>query len=144
MKSIWDAETRKEVLARMAGLAPSMRPKWGKMTAAQMVGHVAGPMRGALGEMKVADIPGPLRNSLLRYLVIYILPWPRGAPTAPEYIHAGAEDLAKNMQALTAVLERFAAAQHLVPHPAFGALSRKGWGRLTWRHLDHHLKQFGL
>jgi hypothetical protein len=114
------------------------------MTAAQMVGHVADPMRGALGEMKAADKPGPLRNPLLRYLVIYVLPWPKGAPTAPEYIHDGGEDLAKNLQALTAVLERFVAAQRLAPHPAFGALSRKGWGRLTWRHLDHHLKQFGL
>ncbi|MCZ2149618.1 MAG: DUF1569 domain-containing protein [Bryobacterales bacterium] len=144
MKSVRDAAARKEILARMARLEPGTRPKWGKMTAAQMLGHVAAPMRGAMGEMKVTGKPGPLRNRIIRYLVIHVLPWPRGVPTVPEYVHAGEEDFSKNIHALTAVLERFAAALTLAPHPAFGTLSRKDWGCLTYRHLDHHLKQFGL
>lgn len=144
MKSVREAPARKEILARMARLEPGTKPKWGKMTAAQMVGHVARPMSGAMGELHVAAKPGPLRNRIIRYLVIYVLPWPRGAPTLPEYIDAGDGDFARNVKALGALLERFAAAQTLLPHPAFGALSPKDWGRLTYRHLDHHLKQFGL
>ena len=50
-------------------------------------------------------------------------------------------------QALLDVMSRFAGApadQPLAPSPVFGRLSRRGWGRLMWRHLDHHLRQFGL
>ncbi len=49
-------------------------------------------------------------------------------------------------QALLAVLGRFSETPRravLAPSPVFGPLSRRGWGRLMWRHVDHHLRQFG-
>ena len=30
-----------------------------------------------------------------------------------------------------------------LPHPFFGPLSSEEWQALQWRHLDHHLRQFG-
>lgn len=146
MKSVWDAGTRKELLDRFARLTPQHKPLWGKMNAGQMVAHCAGPLRAAMGEMKVTEKWTPFRIGLLRYLVIYKMPWPKGAPTAPEFIHQGVEDLDSNRRQLAEALERFAAQRHngLRPHAAFGPLSEKDWGCLTWRHLDHHLTQFGL
>ena len=147
MKSVWDATVREELLGRLAQLKPDSRPRWGNMNAAQMVGHLADPLLGAMGEMKVTAKSGPLSNPVLRYLIIYILPWPKGAPTAPEFIHAGPEELQTNVAKLRPVLERYAAHAAkggLRPHPAFGDISTKDWGCLTYRHLDHHLSQFGL
>ncbi|TPW11975.1 MAG: hypothetical protein FD129_1557, partial [bacterium] len=41
------------------------------------------------------------------------------------------------------LIERVAAAERLEPHPFFGNLNIDEWGRLSWKHLDHHLRQFG-
>ncbi len=74
------------------------------------------------------------------------MPWPKGAPTAPEFIHAHEEHFGDNLTALHATLEEFVASGDSArrePHPAFGQLSGKAWGRLVYRHLDHHLRQFG-
>jgi hypothetical protein len=44
------------------------------------------------------------------------------------------------LQRLSDVLQ----AQQLGPHPLFGALSRNDWARLIWKHIDHHMRQFGV
>lgn len=146
MKTIWNDAARKDLLDRFARIKPEQKPRWGKMNAGQMVAHCADPLRAAMGEMSVTEKWTPFRIGLFRYLVIYVLPWPKGAPTAPEFIHAGAEDLNRNRQQLAEALERFAAhrGKPFRDHAAFGALSEKDWGHLTWRHLDHHLQQFGV
>jgi len=146
MKTIWDAETRAELMARMNRLKPDTPPQWGKMNAAQMVGHCTDPMRAAMGEMRVADKKTFFRFAPMRWLVIYKMPWPKGAPTAPEFIHQGPEDLQENLALLKSTLDRFAIHRKngFHAHAAFGTLTDKDWGCLTWRHLDHHLRQFGL
>jgi len=147
MDSIWEAPVRQRLVARLSTLKPDTKAAWGRMNAAQMVAHLADPMRGAMGEMEVADKKTPLRNPVLKFLVIYWLPWPKGAPTAPEYIHNGKEDLARNLVMFGETLERFAAysaKSKIHPHPAFGELSPKDWGCLTFRHIDHHCRQFGV
>jgi Protein of unknown function (DUF1569). len=30
------------------------------------------------------------------------------------------------------------------PHYLFGPLTEAQWARWGWRHMDHHLRQFGL
>ncbi|MBI3682087.1 MAG: DUF1569 domain-containing protein [Acidobacteria bacterium] len=147
MKSAWDANTRQDLLSRFEMLRADQRPNWGKMNPAQMVAHITSPIRTAVGDYPAAARPGPFRNPLLRYLVIYVLPWPKGAPTAPEYVHPNETDLAKNLSELRAALEKAATRGESAAwgeHPAFGTLPGKTWGELTYRHLDHHLKQFGL
>lgn len=146
MQSVWDAAVRKELLDRFALVKHDQKPRWGKMNAGQMVAHCTDPMRAAMGELKATEKWTPFRIGILRYLVIYQLPWPKGAPTAPEFIHEGNEDLERNRKQLGEALERFAAyrSKGLRAHAAFGKLSEKDWGCLTWRHLNHHLKQFGV
>jgi hypothetical protein len=146
MMTIWDSTCRKELLARFESLTPDRRPVWGSMTCAQMITHVADPLKAAMGEKAVAPKPGPFRNPVLRYMIIYWLPWPKGAPTAPEFIHTDEPDFKEGLATLRATVEQFAAADkgaRREPHPAFGVLSHKAWGRLTYRHLEHHLRQFG-
>ncbi|MFN7937513.1 MAG: DUF1569 domain-containing protein [Bryobacteraceae bacterium] len=146
MKTVWDDSVRKELLDRFARLQNGQKPVWGKMNAGQMVAHCRDSLRAPLGEMKLTEKWTPFRIGFLRYLVIYKLPWPKGSPTAVELIHEGPEDLNSNRQQLIEVMERFAAhrGKPLLDHAAFGPLSEKDWGCLAWRHLDHHLRQFGV
>ena len=146
MLTIWDPDCRNELLARYEKLTPDRRPVWGQMTCAQMIAHVVDPLKAAMGEKVVAPKPGPFSNPIIRYVVIYWLPWPKGAPTAPEFVHTDDPDFKESLALLRTKVEQFAAAgEHArrEPHPAFGALSYKAWGRLAYRHLEHHLRQFG-
>jgi Protein of unknown function (DUF1569) len=147
MKTIWDAGSRQQILARFEKLTPDLRPAWGSMTSAQVLAHLADPMKAAMGQKAVVPKPGAFSNPIVRSLIIYCLPWPKGAPTAPEFIHAHEEPFEYNLSALRATLEEFVASGESTrrePHPAFGQLSGRAWGRLMYRHLNHHLRQFGI
>jgi hypothetical protein len=117
------------------------------MNVNQMVVHCTGGIDMFLGRLKIKPAKGPLRLPPLRYLVIYVLPWPHGAPTAPELIPpANPGDFRENAAKLHEALERIGqqgAGAPFDPHPAFGALKGKDVGALVGRHLDHHLRQFG-
>ncbi|MBI1790926.1 MAG: DUF1569 domain-containing protein [Acidobacteria bacterium] len=146
MKTLWDPSVQAEILARFGKLDQQRPPQWGKLSAAGMLFHVTEPLRAAMGEVSVASKSGPLRYFPLKQLIIYWLPFPKGAPTAPEFLRKEAGDWERDMAQLKAVLERFVARGSggpWHPHPAFGELTGKDWGVLTYRHLDHHLRQFG-
>ena len=77
--------------------------------------------------------------------------WPKGAPTAEEFIQGKKgtppTNFERDKQALLLAIHRFAnhpEEESLQPNPVFGKRSRRSWGRLIWRHTDHHLRQFGL
>ncbi|MEO7190956.1 MAG: DUF1569 domain-containing protein [Vicinamibacterales bacterium] len=75
-----------------------------------------------------------------------MLPFPKGAPTAPALIRRVPTAWRSEVTELELAIDRFVA-QHgreeWPDHPAFGPLSRKAWGILVYRHTDHHLRQFG-
>ena len=147
MKTIWDPGRRQELLARFEKLTAEARPAWGSMNAAQMLAHLADTLKTAMGTKTATVVPSALSNPIVRTLIIYYLPWPKGAPSPPEFIRNHEENFEDNLTALRGTLEEFVStgenARHK-PHPSFGQLSGKAWGRLVYRHLDHHLRQFGI
>ena len=148
MPTIWEPSARQEILERFARLTPAARPGWGKMNALEMVRHCTLALDMMVGNAKVTPRQGSLRNPLLRYLIIHVLPWPQGAPTGAELITTGyAGKWDSDTAALRRSLETLAsrgAEGKFEEHPAFGRLSGKSLGVLVWRHLDHHLRQFGI
>ncbi len=147
MKSFWEPTSQQELQQRLEHLTAECRGQWGKMTIDQMLSHLADSCRMALGELATAHKPGPFHFAPLRKVVIYWLPWPKGAPTAPELIARKPTSVETEKADLRALLQRLAAqeeTQTWPAHPAFGVLSHKDWGVLTYRHVDHHFKQFGV
>jgi len=148
MASLWNNDARAALQGRMRQLTPDAQPRWGKMNCPQMLAHLNDSVRMAIGDLPVRSVGGPLRYPPLRELLIYVLPMPKGVPTAPELI--ARVDRARwdeEAGAFPLLLERFAARgqEAVMPtHPAFGVLSRRAWGVLTHRHIDHHLRQFGV
>lgn len=146
MRTLWNPTDRAELLRRFASLTDDHAGRWGRMTPAQMVRHIAYALRMATGER-----PVPLRNSPLKYfplkqLVLYVFPFPRGAPTAPELVVKDSLRVAEERPALEAAVEAFLArdpAGAWPGHPVFGTMSGEAWGALAWKHADHHLQQFG-
>ncbi len=149
-KSIFDPAVRDELSPPREPRVWShgFKPRFGKLNVNQMVVHCTCGIQMMIGELKVAPKPGPLRNPVLRYLLIHVLPWPHGAPTAPELIPPiDPGDFAKNLTDLRAAITRLSARNpegKFDPHPAFGEINGKNLGVLAARHLDHHFRQFGV
>jgi len=146
-KSVFDREAREEMRTRMARIQPDTRPQWGKMNAGQMLAHVNSALRMALGDLAAQPKPSPLTFPPLRWLVIYKLPWPHGTPTAPELIATPPGEWRAELATFGDLVERLGArgpAGEWPRHPVFGRMSGKLWGDLTYKHADHHLRQFGV
>jgi hypothetical protein len=145
---MWDAATRQRLRDRVERLAPTAVPAWGKMNVAGMLAHLNDSFRMATGDLEVASKHGPLRYPPLRQLVVYLLPIPKGVPTAPELIArtdtAQFTDEQRDFHALVERLDQIVSGSQLVPHPLFGTLSYREYGVLMARHTDHHLRQFGV
>lgn len=144
--SIFDPAARAALLARIDGLDATAPARWGKFTAPRMVSHLISAVRMALGEEPCKDRPSFLSNRVVRYLVIHVLPFPRGAPTAREMLSRAPESWPLDIAALRTLIERAAANGRdgaWARHPAFGAISAHDWGVLIHKHVSHHLTQFG-
>ncbi|HEY3286323.1 MAG TPA: DUF1569 domain-containing protein [Gemmatimonadaceae bacterium] len=144
--SILDPRSRAGLLARIDQLDPATPARWGRFTAPRMVSHLIESVRMALGELPVRRRRSILGNRLVRALVIHVLPFPRGAPTAGELLARAPASWASDIATLKTLIDRAAAhPPHGVwqPHPVFGILSDDDWGVLIYRHTAHHLSQFG-
>jgi len=147
MKSMWQEATRREMAERLAALTPDRQARWGRMTSPRMVAHVTQSFRSAVGELPVKSKQLILRYSPLKELIIYWMPFPKNAPTAPELLALEPTEWAADVAALQALMQRFSAMdpKSVFPeHAAFGRLSGAQWGILMYRHTDHHLRQFGV
>lgn len=136
------------MLARLDALRPDSVRQWGKMTVGQMLAHCQQPLRVALGELKLRRmLIGILFGRMAKKKLLAPQPWKPGMPTAPEFKITDAREFAPEKAALRALVERFGrggpAALTKHPHPFFGPLTVDEWQALQWRHLDHHLRQFG-
>ena len=148
MKSLHDGPARTEIRSRVGRLGPESRPRWGRMSTSQMICHLVTWMEMALGELPIAERRLFVRYPIIKHFVVYLMPFPKGLPTAPELkSRVPAAALDSDRAALNAALDRFGALDPGAPwppHPAFGRLSRRAWGVLAYRHTDHHLRQFGV
>lgn len=147
MKSLYHDARRRELKERLGRLAANTSPQWGKFDAPKMVVHCTDALKMALGKIPTKSKRLPIRHAPLKQLFVYWLPWPKGAPTAPELLQRSPADWDAEVASLLALMDE---AGTLAPdfewpeHPAFGRMSRRAWGVLGYRHLDHHFRQFGV
>ena len=146
--SMWNPAVRAAFSERATKLTSGSKPGWGKFHAAAMLAHLNDSYRMALGEVTVPPKNVPLRYPLIKQLVIYVLPIPKGLPTSPQLLtRCDGASLADEQQAMQKMFDKLAAVKsrdQLKEHPAFGALSHRAYGVLMARHTDHHLRQFGV
>jgi hypothetical protein len=149
MKTLFDAASLQEMIGRINSLTPASPARWGKMNAEQMLAHLVESMKLATGELTAKPKKMIFRYPPFRQFLVYLMPFPKGAPTLPELRRrdSDAGTLAQNKAELARLLRDIASrtAQKEWPeHPAFGNLGRRAWGVLGYRHADHHLRQFGV
>jgi hypothetical protein len=76
------------------------------------------------------------------------IPWPKGVPTRPEIdqkIGGTPPSIWENdCSGLRQWINGFADLQNFGLHPTFGKMNRNEWMIWGFRHVDHHLRQFGV
>ncbi len=135
--------------ARIQALTPQNTRLWGTMTTEQMLAHCSDQIRIALGELPCKDISSFFSRTFIKWLVLYVLPIPKGVKTVKELNFAKgggtppSPEWETEKNTLLAYLEKLAqSSENLDPHPAFGALSKTQWAIIAYAHCDYHLRQF--
>ena len=151
MTNLFDATVANRVKTRLRQLDPQSERRWGKMTAAQMLAHCAVSMQWAVGEVtpEKGALPLRLMGRLVKPMVFRNDdPMRKNSPTAKSLIVAGDRDLGKERERLSGLIDKFAtggpAGCTNNPHSFFGKMTPEEWAILTYKHLDHHLRQFGV
>ena len=146
VRSLFDPAVKQEIIERINTLTPQSQRLWGKMDVAQMLAHLQQPLEVALG---IRTIKGSFFMNLIRPLFKKTLwdekPWKKGIPTDPTYITtAEPKDFHQEKAKLLDLIHQFnESALSDKKHPVFGFMTKEQWSKSAWKHIDHHLKQFG-
>ena len=149
MKNLFDAAAQREVYDRLCLLKNDKHPIWGKMDIGQMLAHCCQSFRLPLMEKPPPRMMiGRLLGWALRSQTYNDRPMPKNLPTAPNYKIVDPRDFEKERKELITLIDKFFVngpeRVHNFRHPLFGKLSSDQWGKYMYKHLDHHLKQFGV
>jgi hypothetical protein len=150
MKTIFQPADVEQLKSRIAHLSPDSPRQWGTMNPTQALAHCSAGMALALGDIKpprarIGRLLGPV---IKRLAVGNDEPMRRNSPTMQELIIPNCADFTTEQTRLLREIDRVVAAgpsgctTH--PHAFFGSLTPAEWGNLMYKHLDHHLRQFGV
>ena len=149
MKTIFDKETHDELHERLGKLSAQTERQWGKMIPSQMMEHAARALEMATGQK-------PMQQAFLGKAIGWIFkggflsesPMPKNAPTGPTLKIADDPNFDATRERLKGLITDF----HNLGeggvdgniHGFFGPLTGKQWGETQYKHVDHHLRQFGV
>ena len=150
MKSLFDTETQKEVLQRIHKLNNSSKAQWGKMSVDQMLKHCQAPLEVAIGNRQLNSKIGFMKKLLFKAFKPTMYNdklWNQNIPTAREYVITDNCDFVIEKEQLKRVIIEFSDLKtkaHWPKHPFFGNFTTEQWGKLQYKHLDHHFRQFDV
>ena len=148
MPTLFDPRVRASILDRIARLTSDRKPVWGRFTAPAMVCHLTSALRQGMGELDSGPPSGRFAWFPMNWIVIHVLPWPKGkGKSPPEFLATRPTTWEADIGRLRELVERSSSKGPAGPWPAslaFGRISGRSWGVLEYKHLDHHLRQFGV
>ena len=150
MKNLFEPQTVAEVQTRISKLQPDSQPMWGSMNSAQAAAHCSGGLEWAVGDtVPPAMFFGRMVGKIIKPMVFKDdAPMRRNSPTAKSLVIADQRELSLEQERLSGLIDRFvangSAGCTAAPHSFFGRLTPDEWAILMYKHVDHHLRQFGV
>jgi hypothetical protein len=150
MKNIFEKQVTDEIISRIEKLTPQTRPLWGTMNATQMLAHCN--VTYELVYEQKHKKPGAFKKFLLKLLVKNVVvndsAYKKSSPTAPEFLIKDTRSFETEKSRLIAFLRKtqqegekaFDGKESF----SFGKLNAKEWNNMFYKHLEHHLAQFGV
>jgi hypothetical protein len=148
VKSLFDSGAYESMQQRLDRLSPDAARQWGKMSAAQMLAHCSRALEVGTGDLPLKQaLIGKIFAPFVRSSFLGEKPFGKNSPTDPAFVVSDERDFAREKEHLSRVIARFcqkgpeeAGRQ---THSFLGRISGEEWGRVMYKHLDHHLRQFG-
>jgi len=148
-KSLLNKECGETLVRRIQKLQPDASPLWGRMNATEMLLHL-----NRINE-QLLNAPATkkgisLKQYIGRWLFLYVFSnFPKNARTPKRNDTKGQIDTSafgEQQQKFIELIQRFPLHQQPIelPHPYFGDLNTKQWGLAGYKHVNHHLRQFGV
>ena len=151
MRTLARPEDLAGILRRLRTVRPEHPARWGRMSAHQMVCHLADALLVATGEKTVTPATGLFQRTVIKWIALYApLRWPPGIPTPVEIDQevggTRPQDFTADVACVESLLQRLVEESRATRagHPVFGRMSKTAWLRWGYLHADHHLRQFGV
>jgi hypothetical protein len=150
LPNIFTAQVSADIISRINKLTPTTQALWGKMSVSQMLAHCS-----VTYEMIFEHIHAK-PNFLVRFIlkafvkskVVGEASYPQGGPTAPQFVITDERDFEREKERLIDYINRVQqmgeAAFDTKESHSFGVLSKAEWNNMMYKHLNHHLSQFGV
>jgi len=149
MANIFNIESNKNLVERLEKLTPTSQPLWGKMSVGQMVLHAQKPLDVCEGKLMLKrGLMGMLFGNWAKNDFLKRVEFKKNLPTAPAFKITEWTEFEKEKEVLVKQIVRFREEGPSIiknlKHPFFGEMTIEEWGILQYKHLNHHLMQFGV
>lgn len=150
MKNIFDSQTIKELKTRLHQIDGTSKAQWGKMNVYQMLKHCTENERlmlrqKTLKRLFIGRLFGPMA---LKSNIKDDAPLGRNSPTHPDLKFNGQGNVDSQKQAWLQLLDKYPTMQpedyRSFTHPFFGKMNSEQVSQFAYKHIDHHLRQFGV
>lgn len=149
MKSLYEKQSLQEINSRIEKLTPETKQLWGKMNVAQMMEHCARALDFSTGKNKPPRMfLGYILGPIFKTQYYNDKPWSKNSPTAPNYLVTDQQNFDQTKSRLLNLIKEFSEGGEAKctthPSPFFGSLTPAQHGMGQYKHIDHHLQQFGV
>ncbi len=147
MKSLFDETVKTEIENRIKQLSETSKPSWGSMDVSQMLFHCQFPLKIALRKECPKIKPNFLAKLFFKKAMYNDKPWKRNLPTHSKLKVVDPKKFKEEKRALTELINEFSEKRNIKewdPHPMFGKFTYDQWGKMQFKHLNHHLQQFNV
>ncbi|WP_291869178.1 DUF1569 domain-containing protein [Maribacter sp.] len=147
MQSLFNEKTYTETLDRIRNLNSNSERLWGKMSVGQMLWHCQYPLKIAIKNKESKKRGNFFIRLFIKKSMYNDKAWRKSLPTAPALKTKEEKEMEVEAEKLKLLITEFHALnkrKKWYPHPIFGVLTHEQWGKMQYKHLDHHLKQFGV
>jgi hypothetical protein len=135
-----------EIYHRLNRIQPQAYRQWGKMNVTQMLNHLKIATGSSLGVYRLKDESAFFLSKFMKFLLLRVFKeFPKNSKTVQGFKKEMYDVLdfeAEKEGALMMLEKAYASTNTIYIHPFFGKMSREDWGKLMYRHFDHHLRQF--
>ena len=148
MRNLFQPDAVDELKQRVAHLRPDSPRKWGKMTPGQALAHYSAQLEMILGKtFPPRSWMGRLFGRFAKPKMLGESPLQRNMPTDELFVISDDRDLDQERERLVRLIDQFVAGGASIctrhPHSFLGQMTPLEWATLMYKHLDHHLRQFG-
>ena len=147
MKSLFEESTLDKVLDRINTINAETTPVWGKMNSGQMFAHNVIPFEVVLEKRPPINKPNFLMKLLFKKMMYNDRLFKKNMPTSSTFLIKEDKNFEDEKQRLVSNIKEVFNQRNKdnwPSHPMFGEFTSDQIGKMLYKHMDHHLRQFGV